>query len=536
MAFGSITWDGRGVIANCDGLIDSVGGTWAELGGGGISYNTDTYLTGTGSIGHVYASKSGFGYYTTATNYDFTGAELGQFIYIWVNIASPSAFDLLANNGFSIVVGTNTSNYRTYKIAGSGLGESNGWSGGWKLFVVDPTIVGSIADVGTYSTATINMIGLWFDTIVSVRADTVFIDQVAIAKGLRAKDGSGTLDEIVDYCSNQLASRAWGVFQQREGIYYSYGQLTVGDNTTATSAAILDTSGNVVQYGISEFYHDVNGWSLTHPATYNNISLEKNASFVTSLTATNSSLFGATGANLGVTSEVGSSLTYSGGSFKYLPITTFKSGDTLTSVVISDSYAIKSNGSAMSGCTFVNTLEAATGALELLIASDLDTISNVVFNSFTGKYALYIPAGVTGTISLNNFTSDASGTDVYWAATSGTLTINKSNGTDFSTWAAGGTAIVNIVASVSININVKDQTATNILGALVYVDEDLEAAGEIINTTTDINGDVATSYSGAATTATVRIRKYGFKPYVGTISLTTDSSTNVTLITDPQQI
>jgi len=536
MAFTTIAWDGTGVIANCDGLSDSVGGTWAELGGGGISYNTDQYLTGSGSIGHVYASKSGFGYYTTNTTYDFgaSGTEEDQMIYIWVNISSASAFDVLANNGFSFVVGTDTSNYRTYKLAGSGVGEANGWAGGWKLFVFDPTIEGSIADTGTFNLATINMVGLWMDTIVSVRADTIFIDQVAIAKGLRVT-GTGTMAEIVEYCAQTLGSRAWGVFQEREGIYYSYGSLTVGDNSSATVDTLLTSTGSVVQYGISEFYHDTNGWSLTHPSTYNKVVLEKHASYLTAYNASNTNLFGSLSSKLYVSNEAGATLGYTGGGFKNLPVTTLNSDQEVEGAVYSSCEALRPNGSLFSSCTIGTTLEATTGAVELIAASDLDTMSKLTFNEYTGRYALYIPASVTGTVSLNNFTGDGSGTDVYWAATSGTLTINKSNGTNFSTWAAGGTATVSLVASVSIDIHVEDQSAANLVGALVYVDEDLGSAGNIINTTTDTGGNVSTSYSGAATSATVRIRKYGYKPYVGTISLTSDTALNVTLITDPQQ-
>ncbi len=193
------------------------------------------------------------------------------------------------------------------------------------------------------------------------------------------------------------------------------------------------------------------------------------------------------------------------------------------------------DGAGLVNCTINDTTEATTGGAELVNASDLSAMSGWVFNGFTGKYALYIPASITGTITLNNFTSDGSGTDVYWAGISGTLTINKANGTNFSTWSAGGSATVDIVASISIGVNVKNQSAQNITGALVYIDEDLGSAGDIVNTTTDGNGDVSTSYSGVATTATVRIRLYGYKPYVGTISLASDSQTNVTLITDPQQ-
>ena len=77
MAFNSIAWNGIGTVSYCDGLSDSAGGTWAELGGGTISYNTDQAITGAGSIGNTYASKDGFGYYTASTSYDFTPGGTG---------------------------------------------------------------------------------------------------------------------------------------------------------------------------------------------------------------------------------------------------------------------------------------------------------------------------------------------------------------------------------------------------------------------------------------------------------------------------
>ena len=224
----------------------------------------------------------------------------------------------------------------------------------------------------------------------------------------------------------------------------------------------------------------------------------------------------------------------SGASLKNGGNVTHASGQTINNYVYDNCDSVKPDGATMSGVTVANTTEDTTGGLELLNATDLDTLSGFVFNAFTGKYALYIPASVTGTITLNDFVTDGSGVDVYWAGAVGTLVINKANGTNFSTWSsAGGT--VSIVSSVSIGVNVKDQLGVNIENALVYIDEDLDAVGSIINTTSDINGDVATSYSGVATTATIRVRLYGYKPSVSVISLLGDSSTNVVLITDPQQ-
>ena len=45
-----------------------------------------------------------------------------------------------------------------------------------------------------------------------------FIDQIMVYKGIRVK-GTGTLDEIVTYCTD-YTNRASGVFLEREVIYF----------------------------------------------------------------------------------------------------------------------------------------------------------------------------------------------------------------------------------------------------------------------------------------------------------------------------
>ncbi|MCP4442837.1 MAG: hypothetical protein GY810_28360, partial [Aureispira sp.] len=92
---------------------------------------------------------------------------------------------------------------------------------------------------------------------------------------------------------------------------------------------------------------------------------------------------------------------------------------------------------------------------------------------------------------------------------------------------------------ITLNVNVKDNAnpPVAISDALVYIDEDLDSGGSIANTTTDTNGDITQAdYVGAVTTATLRVRKYGYKSYIGTVSLTVDTITSITLIPDPQQI
>ncbi len=170
----TIAIEGKGVIANCDSLTNDTGGTgtgdWTEQGGGTMTLSPDVYLVGSGSIGGKYASKSGVQQFDLAPgnelDFDSGGTEEGQFIYMWVNMAAFASLDTLNNTGLAIRIsssGTATSDYKDYTIAGSD--GSNGWTGGWKLFVIDPTKTASRSS-GTCDIGSIITLGIWIDTAV----------------------------------------------------------------------------------------------------------------------------------------------------------------------------------------------------------------------------------------------------------------------------------------------------------------------------------------------------------------------------------
>lgn len=531
MAFTTIAWDGVGVIANCDALADSAGGTWAELGGGGISANPDTYLTPPASIGHVYASKSGFGYYTAPATYDFTpttGAQEGQFIYIWIQIASASAFDTLANNGFSFVVGTDTSNYRTFKLAGSGAGEGKPFDGGgWKLFAFDPTITGSIADVGTFNLATINMVGLWMDTIVSVRADTIFIDQVAIGKGLRVT-GTGTLDEAVTYCTD-YASRAWGVFQKRGTIYFAYGGLSIGDTVAASVNTNFTDSGNVMEFGFTEFW-DGTTWSLTHPSTYNKVNVEKHASFTTDYTSSNTSLLGSSGSELSINVDTGSTIDLSGGQLREMLQLTQATGEVLVNKVMSGILATSlanipvgctwdtcgqitlGSGGGLESCAIIN------GTSIIDVSSDIANVPNIANTSFTSSgtgNGLEI-TGVADNITLDNidFTDYSLTLDadkaIFVNIATGTVTLNISAGSGVTDLTHVRTAGATIIVSADVSV-----TFTGLLDdteVRIYKTSDDTSIGGTESATAGTTDDRTFTFSAPAATAYYyKILKLGYE-------------------------
>lgn len=507
MAFTSIAWNGIGVIANCDALADSAGGTHAELGGGGISANTDNYLLPPASIGHVYASKSGFGYYTTPANYSFAtaGNAEGQFIYIWIQIQSPSAFDLLANNGFSIVVGTDTSNYRTYKIAGSGAGEGKVFEGGgWKLFVIDPTIAGSIADIGVYDLATINMVGLWMDTIVSVRADTIFTEQISIGKGLRVT-GTGTVQELVDYCTD-YTNRAWGVFQKRGRIAFAYGSLTVGDNVNSTVNSSLTDDGNIIGFGFTEFWNG-SAWVISHPLDYNKLILEKHASFTTDYTSVNTSLLSNVEAKLSRTIESGSTISLTGGALDVMSSFNTISGEVTKGKVLTDIDA-SSISNTPTGCTWNTSglitvepgggldscvISASTGAIAVTTASTSSVINTEFISSGTGHA---IEATTVGSHNWEDWSSgyglDDTTDAVLYNNSGGHIDLSVIGNGVAPTVRNGAGASTTIISAVSYEITGLDA------GAMVtIVDISIPATPvELFNEIAGVDGKILYGFNG----------------------------------------
>jgi len=285
----TISIEGKGVIANCDALTNDTGGTgtgdWSEQGGGTMSLTTDVYLYGSSSIAGKYASKSGLQQFDigSGNELDFGsgGSEEDQFIYIWVNLSTFGVLNTLANKGLAVRVSSSspgTSNYKDFVIAGSN--GTNGWTGGWKLFVIDPTMTAS-ASSGTCDLASIRTIGVWIDTASSVRAESLFIDQIAVGKGLRIT-GTSTQGwkDVVDYCTD-FSNRAWGMMQEQDGIYYAFGKLFIGDTSQGANVSFAD-SGRVIQFGTSQYYES-SAWKSTFPADGAGIVVEDHASYTTTL-------------------------------------------------------------------------------------------------------------------------------------------------------------------------------------------------------------------------------------------------------------
>ena len=284
----TIAIEGLGVIANADAETNDTGGDgtgdWGFNGSGGVSngLTTDTFYYGSASMSMALsgAGKNGWLYFDRGGDLDFTTTLAGQYVYIWVHCPTLGLSETLANVGLGIRMGSSTGNYRTWTIAGND--DSNGWDGKWKCFVIDPTTTGSISDTGTYDGTDVNLIGIKGETTATAKGDNFFVSQIAVGSGLRITGTSTTgWEDLVDYCTD-LPNRAWGMMQQREGIYYAYGDFLIGDTGQSANVSFED-SNRVVQFGVSEYWIS-SAWATTVDASGFGIVVEDHASWTTTFT------------------------------------------------------------------------------------------------------------------------------------------------------------------------------------------------------------------------------------------------------------
>jgi hypothetical protein len=280
----TISIEGKGVIANADATPDSAmaGSLWNEDGGGTDSFTSSTFLYGSKSFAGLYSNKLGYQYYDigAANVLDFTastGSEKDQFIFIWVMVRILGVIETIVNKGLAIRIGTSLTDYREYIIAGSD--DTNGWGGEWKCFVIDPNKPGSIADTGTFNIASVRYFGVYIDNTALEAGDCIFIDQISVGKGLRITGTSTTgWKDVVDYCTD-YPNRAWGMFIEKEGIYFAQGKIYIG-NTTQTANTSFKDSGRIIQWAKSEYYYS-GGWVTSYPIDACGIEIQDAASYTT---------------------------------------------------------------------------------------------------------------------------------------------------------------------------------------------------------------------------------------------------------------
>jgi len=416
---------------------------------------------------------------------------------------------------------SSTGNYREYTIATSSIQDV---TGEFHCFALD--IAGG-TETGTFAPASFSSLKIEVNNSSSGNIRSVinnWIDAMYFGRGLTFKGASDSNDKMFAEATalDELTANKYGVLINVNEQLFAQGDVVFDDG-----GSTVTQKSNGENLVFTKKINTTNTYRLILLGNTNTVSFTN-----TNISATDTARFDFD------SSGTINSFTMSGGSFKKASSIAFKTGQTISGVSFTECGEIDTNGATISSCNIISTIETTTGSLVINSSTELGNMSKLNFYDYhdNSRYAVYIPSSVTGTITLTDFVFDnpSSAYCLYWAGT-GTLVVNRGGTTNLSNYTSPGT--VTIQSSVSIDVHVEDQSTSDLQDAWVYIDTNpsIGDTADIVNTQTNSSGDVNTSYSGAASSAAIRIRKYGYKPYSGTISLLADSNTNVTLITDPQQ-
>lgn len=541
----TISLEGKGIIAYCNALSDTAGGTWTEVGGGAIEAATDAYLCGSSCIAGAYSNKSGAQRYQLPSTLDFdtAGTEENQFIYIWMQTSTIYLHESIANGGLRVNVMTDTSNYRTFMIAAGD--DTNGWTGDWKCFVIDPTKPGSVTDTGTYDAGSITYIEVYLDITALAKGNNFLIDMITVASGLRVTGTSTTpWQDIVDYC-NDFTTRAWGVVQQREGVIYVYGKIYFGDSTQGAASSFTETSAPIVRFGTSEYYYS-SAWALSVPTDYAGIVIEDNTSYTTTfddgvIVGTDNGRSGTTflgHTDINVTADL-----YGGNSTSSLTRlygTQFRNmkggvnmGNDAQHLAYGVSFAGCGQFDPIGAPILRNLILAETADVDAaLLWNENINIADCKFIANTVGAAIEHPSAVGTPYSHSDLIMSGNTYDILNSSGSAiTITLGgDSNSNNYE----GST--VNFESSIQLTLTVKDEVGDPVVGASAYIDND-DQSPYILNTTTNESGIATTPYSGSPmTNSRWRVRKYGYKPFSQNINTgSVDIDLPVTLVADSLQ-
>lgn len=227
---GTVTSDMNN-IDNCD-----VSTGWTAWGGSGLAADSEQKVEGVAALGVKANAGSGV-ISRTISSVDFTS----QYFYIWIMTTTPNKLYAKASGGVAIRLGTDSSNYRTWYIAGSDT-----LRGGYECFMINPTESGSIADVGTYNYANVVYVAVVFYTNATSTKNVNFWDYLHRGTGLTVYAGtSGSPATFADFKTWEDTNVA-GVVYLYQGVYYIQGKLKFGSTTANSNTYFSDPSKIVV--------------------------------------------------------------------------------------------------------------------------------------------------------------------------------------------------------------------------------------------------------------------------------------------------
>ena len=535
-------------------------GSWSEIGGGPASaQETDFFIQGTESRSRKASNGIRGMLFDVGAGNEIDMTVLGRHLYIWLLCNTPGAMDTMANGGLRIRVGSTTSDWNEYFVAGSDTHD-----GAWQRFVMDLNKTPS-ASAGTIDLTSVRFFGAQASTTVSVKANNLGIDRIDYGQAALQVIGDGSLVAAWEdlFAEDDNVSNKYGIIQKKFGVFFLLGGITFGDSAQGASTTFDDDTAAQVRF-VDSLYFQAGLKTAIDAANLYLITREDAAGQPTSVTfgnvvGTGDDRQGVQGGSIGTDGPTWK-LDLSGG------LAHASSVNNIFGLSVSGAglgiFFDDGNKTTVISCTFVNCGQVEPGTTnngaELLSIFVIDpddrgllfpnTTHNVKKVSFitsgtpATQHMAHLSQAATYTINFDEikyFGNYASGT--LWhgenSGNSATVTISALNeanpdATEFeNTGAPAGT--VTVSNDVTLKVTVKDEAGVVIQDAQTAIFKTSDDT-QLMNQDTDVNGVASTTFNFVSDTdVIVRVRK-GSPPttkYVPIVSpqLITSAGLDVTI-------
>jgi hypothetical protein len=519
-----------------DWILDSDTTAWTELtgatsGGAPDEADTESALQGTNSCSQT-NSVSGLYSMCRILASPITLSS-GQVFLVWHGHGVATALDSYANGGLRLAVASSVANWKAWAVGGYNVPPFPYTK--WVNNPIDPTVTAEYTG-GTPPTGATNIYGVGSMcalTATVAKGQPHIVDIIRYGRAEARISGGSSGDGYATFAGfaalNDAQTARWGLIQATDGGYLWKGLMTLG---YGSAVEFVDSNKTI-------FVQDTR--KVT--STFNKIEIRQTTSVITWTGISLTCLSPSTTASKGAFEVIDNAdVNLSGCTFTDLSTFIFQSNSTIVDSTFRRCDQVTGGGASFDGCLFTNSTAAVS-----LVLTNLSQTTDCSFISDGSNHAVNLGT-ISSSISMNwnNYLTSYASSDgssgneaiLVSVASGQTLTINVGIGYSSPSIYNTGSGTVNVVASVPVNITVVDVTNTPVqtAQAAVYLSSD---DSELVNTDTDVNGEVAFDYGGS-TPANIytRVRKSstGSTKYVpvsssGTINSGGYSAT-ITLIED----
>jgi len=436
-------------LTNQEIFTDGGTGTWTLISSGGGGQNaltdpeTDDYIQGSSAVSRNPFSNAARGMVFASTQ---TIAS-GDAVWIWTKADVAQSLDTLVpadadGAGVQVAIGSATNAIDFYYMDGSDTYQI----GGWKCYVVDPTITADITGRG----AGTSQFGVRWNVPGSgpSKGFPFKIDAMRVGRSFTITDGDlangyATFGGLSD-TSNTLANQ-WGCFIYANGVYTMQGLMQLGDGTSPVD---FRDSNRVI------FIAD----TTKVGSTFNGIEVNQATSRVDWTNISISSL-GTTSKGYFLAND-DADINFESCTFVDMDTFGFLSNSTVNETVFRRCGQIDQNQAVISNCVINGS--TATSAV-LLDNSGVDlgqNLNNTAFTSSGTGHAIEITSGTEATLSNITYsgyagtpgsTSGTTGNEaVYVNISSGSFTLTVSGGDTPSVRTAGATVTIEAGADITL--------------------------------------------------------------------------------------